>query len=402
MAQQRQLPALPEAKLDSLALWARQITQLLQRGDIVMRGQGAGNSSVRAATTANIDLATDLEAGDSLDGVTLAAGNLVLVKNQTAPEENGVYKASVSGAASRADAFSTYDAHVGAIIAVEEGTAGGDTLWQCTSAAGGTLGTTAIAWTQVGIPAAGSIANAQLANMAEATIKGRASGAGTGAPQDLTITQTLDMLGATAQGDIAYRDASAWVQLAAGTPGQFLQTQGAGANPKWAGAVTAIASGALSSVATLDIPLGSADLYEIDLMSIRPATDDVELWARFSQSGSFLSGGTNYGWGYIGGGGTAQWRDDVSDSEIVIADEIGNGATDASTITLRIARPSASSFMKMMHWYGVFMNVSPSFVMTTGGGGLRANTNAIDGVRFQFSSGNIASGHYAVRAYSFT
>lgn len=37
--------------------------------------------------------------------------------------------------------------------------------------------------------AAGSIANAKLANMAEATIKGRASGAGTGVPTDLTASQ---------------------------------------------------------------------------------------------------------------------------------------------------------------------------------------------------------------------
>jgi len=37
-----------------------------------------------------------------------------------------------------------------------------------------------------------------------------------------------------AQGDILYYNGSSWVRLGAGTSGNFLQTQGAGANPQWA------------------------------------------------------------------------------------------------------------------------------------------------------------------------
>ena len=37
----------------------------------------------------------------------------------------------------------------------------------------------------------------------------------------------------TTQGDLLYRDASGPQRLAAGTSGQFLKTQGAGANPVW-------------------------------------------------------------------------------------------------------------------------------------------------------------------------
>lgn len=43
---------------------------------------------------------------------------------------------------------------------------------------------------------------------------------------DVTITSA-------AQGDILYRNASGWVNLAAGTNGQFLKSQGSGANPTW-------------------------------------------------------------------------------------------------------------------------------------------------------------------------
>ena len=42
----------------------------------------------------------------------------------------------------------------------------------------------------------------------------------------------------TTQGDILYRDGSGLARLAAGTSGQFLKTQGAGANPVWASAGT--------------------------------------------------------------------------------------------------------------------------------------------------------------------
>ena len=38
----------------------------------------------------------------------------------------------------------------------------------------------------------------------------------------------------TTQGDIVYRDSSGLQRLAAGTSGQFLKTQGTGANPVWA------------------------------------------------------------------------------------------------------------------------------------------------------------------------
>lgn len=82
--------------------------------------------AVRVATTAAISLATDLEAGDVIDGVTLVAGDRVLVKNQAAPAQNGIYVAVASGAASRStdfDSLSPVDEVNKAYVAVQEGTA---------------------------------------------------------------------------------------------------------------------------------------------------------------------------------------------------------------------------------------------------------------------------------------
>lgn len=150
--------------------------------------------AVRAATTANITISTALNNADTLDGVTLATGDLVLVKNQSAPAENGVYVVGVTPA--RDTQFDTYDEHAGSLIVVQEGTAGADTVWLCTSNKGGTLNTTAIAYSQFGASVAdNAITNAKLADVATATFKGRTT-AGTGDPEDLTVTQATALLNA--------------------------------------------------------------------------------------------------------------------------------------------------------------------------------------------------------------
>jgi len=107
----------------------------------------AKRGTVRAATTANITIATALNNGDTLDGVTLATDDLVLVKDQTASEENGIYVVAASPA--RDDLYDTYDEHPGAVIVIQEGTLGADLMYLCTSNEGGTLDTTAITWTKI-------------------------------------------------------------------------------------------------------------------------------------------------------------------------------------------------------------------------------------------------------------
>jgi microcystin-dependent protein len=57
---------------------------------------------VRIATTANAALATAFENGDTIDGTVLATGNRILLKDQTAQTENGIYTVNASGAPTRA------------------------------------------------------------------------------------------------------------------------------------------------------------------------------------------------------------------------------------------------------------------------------------------------------------
>jgi hypothetical protein len=105
--------------------------------------------SVRVATTAAVLLASGLENGDEIDGVTLATGNRVLVKNQGTASENGIYVVQATGAAVRATDFDgTGEVSGGAFTFVEEGTVNADSGWVVTSNGAITVGTDAIAWAQ--------------------------------------------------------------------------------------------------------------------------------------------------------------------------------------------------------------------------------------------------------------
>jgi len=105
--------------------------------------------SVRVSTTANVNLSTALEAGDVIDGVTLVAGNRVLVKHQTAGGDNGLYVVQSSGAAVRADdANVSSEVTAGFFTFVEEGTLYGNTGWVLTTDNPITLGTTPLTFTQ--------------------------------------------------------------------------------------------------------------------------------------------------------------------------------------------------------------------------------------------------------------
>lgn len=106
------------------------------------------HESVVAATTTNVDLATALENGDTLDGVTLATGNRILVKNQTTTSENGIYVVQASGQPVRATDFDTAtEVDSGDFVFVYSGTVNASTGWVQTNRPA-TIGTDPIAFTQ--------------------------------------------------------------------------------------------------------------------------------------------------------------------------------------------------------------------------------------------------------------
>jgi hypothetical protein len=104
---------------------------------------------VRVATTASGTLATSFENVDSVDGVTLATGDRILIKNQSTQSENGIYVVAASGAPSRAtDADSSAELN-SATVFVRSGTVNADTAWTQTTD-NPTVGSSNIVWAAFG------------------------------------------------------------------------------------------------------------------------------------------------------------------------------------------------------------------------------------------------------------
>jgi hypothetical protein len=98
-------------------------------------------------TTGNITLSgLSVQANGEWTG-TLNAGDRILVKNEAAPATNGIY-AAAAGSWTRTTDADTWNELVSAFVFVEQGATLGDTGWVCTVDPGGTLGVTAVTWSQ--------------------------------------------------------------------------------------------------------------------------------------------------------------------------------------------------------------------------------------------------------------
>ena len=97
---------------------------------------------VRVATTVAGTLATSFENGDVIDGVTLVTGDRILIKDQAAGQENGIYTVSLSGAPVRAADSDTATEVLQVVTSVSEGTANADKSFINTTNSPITLGTT--------------------------------------------------------------------------------------------------------------------------------------------------------------------------------------------------------------------------------------------------------------------
>lgn len=118
----------------------------LQQVQALLRG-ASWKGFARAASTANVSLTAP---GATIDGVTLVSGDVVLLKNQTAGAENGLYVWTGSAATLTRTADAATAAQLkGAAVLVTEGTVNADKSW-IQSTDNITLGTTALVWNPFG------------------------------------------------------------------------------------------------------------------------------------------------------------------------------------------------------------------------------------------------------------
>lgn len=126
--------------------------------------------------------------------------------------------------------------------------------------------------------------------------------AGAGNIEECTFSEVLDFVGSAAQGDILYRNATAWVRLGAGTSGDFLKTQGASANPVWAtNAAPSAASAAEQETGT------EAAKYVAPATQHRHASA-VKAWCQFTgAAGAEALGSPDYNTESISETATGDW-----------------------------------------------------------------------------------------------
>jgi len=156
----------------------------------------------RVTTTANISFTTDLENGDTLNGVTLATGDRVLVKDQSDDTENGLYLVVASGTASRDSEYDTVAELAGQLQLVKEGTADSDSMWLCTTDSG-SIGSASITYSQVFPTSGGTVTSVAVsdAGSSEFTVSGSPiTSAG-------TITLAVNSIAATKIADGSVTDA---------------------------------------------------------------------------------------------------------------------------------------------------------------------------------------------------
>jgi hypothetical protein len=167
-----------------------------------------------------------LEAGDTIDGVSLTAGDRVLLKNQTDASENGIYVAVASGGtpARSTDANANDKVTSGLFIFIEEGSTNGDQGYVLTTNSAIDLGNTDLVFTQFsgagqitagnGIVKSGNTLSADIDNVTLALASGDLNIKG------ITQTRKGDLILGATTNDAGYN------RLPVGTADQILTVQG--------------------------------------------------------------------------------------------------------------------------------------------------------------------------------
>lgn len=159
-----------------------------------------------------------------------------------------------------------------------------------------------------------------------------------------------------------------------------------------------------SASAQIDFALPAGfELYQLVIFGLVPATDDTELYCRFSNNGgsTFRSGASDYGYAILtqgsgaGGGSLAS----TGAAQILLAhtasgNGIGNAAGEAAAYVFDIfSARNSSIFTRINATSASYTGGNGNFQRMTGGGQVRtAETN--DAVRFLMSTGNITSGTF--------
>ena len=255
--------------------------------DMTLMPDSVVKKCVKAATTANITLS----APQTIDGVSLIAGDRVLVKNQTTASANGIYIVQAAAWTRPPDA-DTISKLAGAIVSVDAGTVNGGVHYDTDIKTTDVLGTTSMVWNRLvdtglasnvapaalGVAAAGtsdSYSRADHVHLAPTTITGNA-----GTATKLQTARSITLTGAvTGTGSF---DGSANLSIAATVTG--------------VGAVNGIATlDATGKVPSTQLPSYVDDVLEYATQATFPATGETgKIYVETTGNTTFRWSGSAY------------------------------------------------------------------------------------------------------------
>jgi len=188
-----------------------------------------------------------------------------------------------------------------------------------------------------------------------------------------------------------------------GSASQVLQTNGSGAlsfaTPS-AGALTFRSTVTAASSGTVDIETtfnGTYDAYLIVASNIR-LSNQTSLYMRLKISGSYISTGSYfYHCVRSNSNGATYGGTDQSvggNTQILIADNIGNDAEESASIQFLITGPTSTTQSKQVSWSGSSWFNSLATIAQACGAGGNTGTGALTGVQFLPLSGSIATGKF--------
>jgi hypothetical protein len=119
-------------------------------GQVVDLVANQGFKHVRLGSTGNVNIATT-GAGATIDGTVLALNNLVLLKDQTNPVQNGIYIVNASTLTRDPNSNTEQKLPSGTIVVVDQGGTIADSMWMLTTPSGYVMGTDPVTFSRFGV-----------------------------------------------------------------------------------------------------------------------------------------------------------------------------------------------------------------------------------------------------------
>lgn len=128
----------------------------------------------------------------------------------------------------------------------------------------------------------------------------------------------------------------------------------------------------------------------LNLQGIRPATDNDDLRLRVSIAASVKSGASDYAWQYkimAITSSTEGSSNDGADTEMEIAENIGNAASESLSGVIELCDPASTAIVKQISWRTTYFNGATQIVHCNGEGAYIAGLEALDALVFHWQSG---------------